>query len=279
MFLDVFYFEWERETDTAIAGEICRLVFSLHCRLCIVFSNSFYFSFSEYPLFPKRIWDSGRDPVEVFDRRLMGWFWFLMFFSLLTCMSPSCKHYFSKNKYIFLYNFNWGFRISWWENADGYDPLDPDGHIAIKWDILQWSSSTYDVSSRFHSHFPSVFLGNFDTAFFLEYWDVGLAHLWELRRGFNPAKTERKLATQNYRLRVCFWWWPYRFVCCCCLVPWTSDLHRELSALLILVSNHHLIFSHKGFLGYLNIFERAHMTQRPWFFLNFFNSIIHTSSF
>ncbi|CBI29736.3 unnamed protein product, partial [Vitis vinifera] len=30
-------------------------------------------------------------------------------------------------------------------NADGYDPLDPNGNIAIKWDVLQWSSSSYDA--------------------------------------------------------------------------------------------------------------------------------------
>lgn len=32
------------------------------------------------------------------------------------------------------------------EFAGGYDPLDPNGNITVKWDILDWNDGTYDVS-------------------------------------------------------------------------------------------------------------------------------------
>ncbi|CAN6300536.1 unnamed protein product [Urochloa humidicola] len=31
--------------------------------------------------------------------------------------------------------------------AEAYDPLDPTGNITIKWDIMQWTSDGYVVST------------------------------------------------------------------------------------------------------------------------------------
>ena len=32
-------------------------------------------------------------------------------------------------------------------SAEAYDPLDPTGNITIKWDIMQWTSDGYVVST------------------------------------------------------------------------------------------------------------------------------------
>lgn len=32
-----------------------------------------------------------------------------------------------------------------YEFSGGYDPLDPNGNITVKWDILDWNDGTYDV--------------------------------------------------------------------------------------------------------------------------------------
>lgn len=32
--------------------------------------------------------------------------------------------------------------------AGAYDPLDPNGNITIKWDVIQWTADGYVVSER-----------------------------------------------------------------------------------------------------------------------------------
>jgi len=32
-------------------------------------------------------------------------------------------------------------------SAEAYDPLDPTGNITIKWDVMQWTSDGYVVST------------------------------------------------------------------------------------------------------------------------------------
>ena len=115
-------------------------------------------------------------------------------------------------------------------NADGYDPLDPNGNIAIKWDVLQWSSSSYDVSFLFHSHFPSFSLSfsrQFWYGHFLIFLDPGLLLFENWKVGLIQGK-QRCGCPHRIAGHVCAWWWPYWFVCCC-LNLWTTDLHRKLS--------------------------------------------------
>jgi hypothetical protein len=35
-----------------------------------------------------------------------------------------------------------------WYSADGYDTLDPNGNITIKWDVMQWTRDGYVLSKQ-----------------------------------------------------------------------------------------------------------------------------------
>jgi hypothetical protein len=46
--------------------------------------------------------------------------------------------------------------------AAAYDPLDPNGNITIKWDIMSWTPDGYVVSTHLHYAVNHARMGHWD---------------------------------------------------------------------------------------------------------------------
>ncbi|KAJ7978535.1 COBRA-like protein [Quillaja saponaria] len=79
----------------------------------------------------------------------MGIILILIFFSLMSSISPSCKYLrFLSLSYSVCLFFS---SINLVENTDGFDSLDPNGNITITWDFLSNNEDTYDVQVSIHN--------------------------------------------------------------------------------------------------------------------------------